>query len=61
MLEIALFRATGDQVPKAAKTARATELRRPRKTFAETSCRLIAMSRGFNAHDSSEILRARQF
>jgi hypothetical protein len=55
MLEIAVFRATGDQVPKAAKTPVRLSCADPDKTFAETSCRLIAMSRGFKAHDANEI------
>jgi hypothetical protein len=55
MLEIAVFRATGDQVPKAAKTPVRLSCADRNKTFAETSCRLIAMSRGFNAHDASEL------
>jgi hypothetical protein len=55
MLEIALFRATGDQVPRAAKTPVRLSCADPGKTFAETSCRLLSMSRGFNAHDTNEI------
>jgi hypothetical protein len=55
MLEIALFRATGDQVPRATKTPVRLSCTDPGKTFAETSCRLIAMSRGFGARDANEI------
>jgi hypothetical protein len=55
MLEIAVFRATGDQVPKAARTPVRLSCADPSKTFAETSCRLISMSRGFSAREATEI------
>ena len=55
MLEIAVFRATGDQVPKAAKSPVRLSCADPNKTFAETSCRLITISRGFSASEAGEI------
>ena len=55
MLEIAVFRATGDQVPKATKTPVRLSCADPERIFAENSCRMIAMSRGFNARDAGEI------
>jgi hypothetical protein len=55
MLEIAVFRATGDQVPRAAKSPVRLSCSDPNKTFAETSCRLIAISRGFSAREAGEI------
>jgi hypothetical protein len=55
LLEIAVFRATGDQVPKAAKTPVRLSCADPDRTFAENSCRLIALSRGFNAREAGDI------
>jgi len=55
MLEIAVFRATGDQVPRAAKTPVRLSCADPDRTFAENSCRLITLSRGFNPREASDI------
>jgi hypothetical protein len=55
MLEIALFRATGDQVPRRAKTPVRLSCEDPGRTMPENSCRLIAMGRGFGARDAAEI------
>jgi len=55
MLEIAVFRATGDQVPKAAKTPVRLSCADPDRTFAENSCRMIALSRGFNVREAGDI------
>ena len=55
MLEIAVFRATGDQVPKAARSPVRLSCADPTKTFAETSCRLITISRGFSAREAGDI------
>lgn len=55
MLEIAGFRATGDQLPPATKTPLRLSCEAPEKTFPETSCRLLAMSRGFGAKETGEL------
>jgi hypothetical protein len=55
MLEIALFRATGEQVPKGAKAPVRLSCADPDKTMPENACRLIAMGRGFAARDAAEM------
>ena len=55
MLEIALFRATGDHVPKAAKSPVRLSCRDPEQTIPENACRLIAMGRGFGAREAAEL------
>jgi hypothetical protein len=55
MLEIAIFRATGDQLPRAAKTPVRLSCEAPAKVFPETSCRMLALARGFGAKDASEL------
>lgn len=55
MLEIAVFKATGDQLPKKTKGPVRLSCGQPEKVFPETSCRLIAMSRGFAAKDAAEL------
>ncbi len=53
MLEIAVFRATGDQVPKAAKTPVRLSCAAPSSVVPEGACRSIAMARGFAVKDVS--------
>jgi hypothetical protein len=55
MLEIAGFRATGDQLPRAAKTPLRLSCEVPEKVFPETSCRMLALARGFGAKDANEL------
>jgi hypothetical protein len=55
MLEIAVFRATGDQLPKATKTPVRLSCETPQKVFPETSCRMLALSRGFGAKATGEL------
>jgi hypothetical protein len=55
MLEIAGFRATGDQLPKATKTPVRLSCETPARVFPETSCRMLALARGFGAKDASEL------
>jgi hypothetical protein len=55
MLEIAAFKATGDQLPKATKTPVRLSCEAPAKTFPETSCRMLALARGFGAKNASEL------
>lgn len=55
MLEIALFRATGDHVPKAAKTPVRLSCQDPEQTIPENACRLIAMARGFGAREAADL------
>src|SRR5262245_18937616 len=55
MLEIAMFRATGDQLPKAAKTPVKLSCNDPAHTIPDNACRLIAMGRGFSARDAAEL------
>ena len=55
MLEIALFRATGDHVPKAAKAPVRLSCNDPDQTIPENACRLIAMSRGIGAREAAEL------
>jgi hypothetical protein len=55
LLQIAGFRATGDQLPPATKTPLRLSCEAPQKTFPETSCRLLAMSRGFGAKETAEL------
>jgi hypothetical protein len=54
-LQIASFRATGDQLPRATKTPVRLSCSTPEKVFPETSCRLLALARGFNAKDASAL------
>jgi hypothetical protein len=55
MLEIAGFKATGDQLPRAAKTPVRLSCETPAKVFPETSCRMLALARGFAAKDANEL------
>jgi hypothetical protein len=54
MLEIALYRATGDQVPKKAKVPLRLSCQDPNRTIPENACRLIAMGRGLSAQDAAD-------
>lgn len=54
-LQIAGFRATGDQLPRATKTPVRLSCSAPAKVFPETSCRLLALARGFNAKEASAL------
>lgn len=54
-LQIAGFRATGDQLPKATKTPLRLSCEVPEKVFPENSCRLLALARGFAAKDASDL------
>jgi hypothetical protein len=55
MLEIAVFRATGDQLPRATKTPVRLSCETPEKVFPETSCRMLALARGFAAKETNEL------
>jgi hypothetical protein len=55
MLEIALFRATGEHVPKAAKSPLRLSCKDPEQTIPENACRLIAMGRGFGAREAADM------
>lgn len=55
MLAIALFRATGDQVPRSAKVPVRLSCQDPGRTMPENACRLIAMGRGFPARAVAEL------
>lgn len=55
MLEIALFRATGDQVPRKAKVPVRLSCQDPNHTIPENACRLIAMGRGLSAQDAADV------
>jgi hypothetical protein len=55
MLEIALFRATGDHVPKAAKAPVRLSCKDPEQTIPENACRLIAMGRGIGAREAADL------
>lgn len=55
MLEIAVFRATGDQLPKATKTPVRLSCETPEKVFPENSCPLIALARGFDGKSAREM------
>ncbi|HKU39258.1 MAG TPA: hypothetical protein VJR89_13950 [Polyangiales bacterium] len=55
MLEIAGFRATGDQLPAATKTPVRLSCEAPQKVFPENSCRLLALARGFGAKETVEL------
>lgn len=55
MLEIAVFRATGDQVPKSAKSPVRLSCKDVNRTIPENACRLIAMGRGFGARESAQL------
>jgi hypothetical protein len=55
MLEIAVFRATGDQVPKGAKAPVRLSCKDPDRTIPDNACRLIAMGRGFSARAAAEL------
>jgi hypothetical protein len=54
MLAIALYRATGDQLPKKAKVPVRLSCEDPNRTIPENACKLIAMGRGLNARDAAE-------
>jgi hypothetical protein len=55
MLEIALFRATGDQLPKSAKVPVRLSCKDPERTMPDNACRLIAMGRGLDARAVAEL------
>jgi hypothetical protein len=55
MLEIAVFRATGDQVPRKAKGPVRLSCQDPNRTIPENACRLIAMGRGVSAQDAADL------
>jgi hypothetical protein len=58
MLEIALFRATGEsgnQVPRKAKVPLRLSCQDPNRTIPENACRLIAMGRGLSAQDAADV------
>ena len=55
MLEIAVFRATGDQVPRKAKGPLRLSCQDPKRTIPENACRLIAMGRGLSAQDAADV------
>jgi hypothetical protein len=55
MLEIAVFRATGDQLPRATKTPVRLSCEQPTKVFPETSCRMLTLARGFGAKEAAEL------
>lgn len=55
MLEIAVYRATGDQLPKGAKSSVRLSCNDPDQTIPDNACRLIAMGRGFSARDAAEL------
>lgn len=57
-LEIAVFRATGDQVPKAAKTPVRLSCAEPTAVVPEGACRSIAVGRGFGVKDIGELCAA---
>jgi hypothetical protein len=54
-LEIAVFKATGDQIPKAAKNPVRFSCADPSAVVPEGACRSIAMARGFGAKDVSDL------
>jgi hypothetical protein len=54
MLEIALFRATGEQVPRSAKVPLRLSCQGPNRTIPENACRLLAMGRGLSAQDAAD-------
>lgn len=55
MLEIAVFRATGDQVPRKAKGPVRLSCQDPDRIIPENACRLIAMGRGLSAQDAADL------
>jgi hypothetical protein len=55
MLAIALYRATGDQVPRKAKVPVRLSCQDPSRTIPENACRLIAMGRGLSAQDAADV------
>ena len=55
MLEIAVFRATGDQLPTKTKTPVRLSCETPEKVFPETSCRMLALARGFGAKQVDQL------
>jgi hypothetical protein len=55
MLEIAVFRATGDQVPKAAKAPVRLSCKDPERTIPDNACKMIAAGRGFSARAAAEL------
>lgn len=55
MLEIAVYRATGDQVPKKAKGPVRLSCQDPDRNIPENACRLIAMGRGLSAQDAADV------
>jgi len=54
MLEIAVFRATGDQVPRGAKGPLRLSCKGSNRTIPDNACRLIAMGRGLNAQEAAD-------
>lgn len=55
MLEIALFRATGDQVPRPAKAPLRLSCLDPGRKIPENACRLLALGRGVSARDTAQL------
>jgi hypothetical protein len=55
MLEIAVFRATGDQVPKRAKAPVRLSCADPDRVIPDNACKLIAMGRGFSATAAAQL------
>lgn len=55
MLEIAVFRATGDQVPRSAKAPLRLSCTHPDKRIPENACRLLALGRGVSARDAAQL------
>jgi hypothetical protein len=55
MLAIAMFRATGDQVPKSAKASVRLSCKDTTRTIPENACRLIALGRGFDARVAAQL------
>jgi hypothetical protein len=57
-IELAVFRATGDQVPKAAKTPVRLSCADPTAVVPEGACRSIAIARGFGAKQAGLLCEA---
>lgn len=55
MLEIAGFKATGDQLPRKTKGPVRLSCEAPEKEFTETSCLMLALARGFAAKEASAL------
>lgn len=55
MLEIAVFRATGDQMPKKAKAPVRLSCADSDRVIPDNACKLIAMGRGFSASAAAQL------